>query len=82
MLYKKLILHGTDINQGIHLRTARISVATAVATKRSIKVMMNSMAKACPFPTEGTVRLPEIDDRNIILSTKEAHTEPAACASA
>lgn len=55
--------------------TARVSVATAVTTKRRIKVIMNSRAKACPTLTDGTVTPPDIKGWKTPLSANEAQME-------
>ena len=55
--------------------TARVSVATAVTTKRRLKVMKNSRAKAWPVLTEGTVTPPDMKGWKTPLRAKEAQME-------
>lgn len=60
--------------------TARVSVATAVTTKRRLKVMRNSRAKAWPLLTEGTVTPPAKKGWNTPFRANEAQIDADTCA--
>lgn len=60
--------------------TALVSVATAVTTNMRLKVMMNSKAKACAYPIEGTVTPPPITGWKITFNINDAHIDATICA--
>lgn len=60
--------------------TARVSVATAVTTNMRLKLIINSKAKAWPYPPDGTVTPPPIMGLNISFSANAAQTDAVTCA--